>query len=422
VAISIPMLRGRIALALAALAMAVGLFVAQGPRPAGAVFHLMVIEEVMAGVPGDPNAQYIELRMISSGQNLVSGTTIEVYDATGTLVGSWTFPANVANGANNARILIATTEAETFWGVTADLTMTPVIPSTGLVCYEPLVDCVAYGGYSLPNSDAPPTINPPGTGTLSLFRTSNTNKSANDFALLCPSPQNNANVIGTWSGGDPDGDGLEGCLDNCPNIPNAGQANSDSAPIPNGPNLAGDDVTVINGDIHGDACDTDNDNDTIPDAVEVIFPVAGCPTATGPLDPFDLDTDGDHLTDGWECSVGSDPNDPGSKNLGPVGSDGDGDMINDVWEARGYSINIAQLNSDGDGCADLVEIASVDGNKAVGASDYLAIARAALGIWAPDPDQSYAFDVNKNGIVDTADRLFSARAALLSTWQPKICA
>jgi len=70
-----------------------------------------------------------------------------------------------------------------------------------------------------------------------------------------------------------------------------------------------------------------------------------------------------------------------------------------------------------DGCADLVEIASVDADRAVTTSDRLAVARAQLGIWPPNG----AFDMNKNGTMDDADRLFVARAALLPDWLPKTC-
>ncbi|MBI4578887.1 MAG: hypothetical protein HY718_04240, partial [Planctomycetes bacterium] len=85
--------------ALAALAL--------GTAPALASFHLMEIEQVIGGVNGDTTKQAIQLRMRSLGQNLVSGSRLVAYDATGanpvTLI---TFPSNVASGASGARILV----------------------------------------------------------------------------------------------------------------------------------------------------------------------------------------------------------------------------------------------------------------------------------------------------------------------------
>lgn len=49
---------------------------------------------------------------------------------------------------------------------------------------------------------------------------------------------------------DTDGDGVVDCQDNCPNAPNADQANCD-------------------GDAEGDVCDDDDDNDGVPDEIDV---------------------------------------------------------------------------------------------------------------------------------------------------------
>jgi hypothetical protein len=408
-----------------AAAAAAALFFSPGARPAGAVFHFMVIDEVMAGVPGDASVQYIELRMLSAGQNITNGQTVEVRNSAGAVIDSWSFPlgpsGNVPNGAMNARILIATTAAETFWGLQADLEMdSAAIPPSGSVCFV-TVDCVAFGSATSAPSDMPASVNKPGNGTRSLYRTSNTNLSANDFALLCPDPQNNANAMGIWSGGNPDGDVPSDCDDNCPSVNNPGQANRDAEALPNGPNVSGDDTTIVNSDVDGDDCDSDKDNDGVADTDETTHPVAGCLSASTALDPQDIDTDGDHLTDGWECANGSDPADDQSKFVGSGSTDADGDKIADLWEQRGYGVAVSNINADGDGCADLVEIASVDGNKTITDTDRIVVARRALGIILPDVDQDYVLDVDKNGSVVDPDRIFVARAALLPTWQPKSC-
>lgn len=78
---------------------------------------------------------------------------VHVFDGAGTLIQSFTFPAAVANGTSQAKILIATTEAQSFFGVTADLAMTAVMPSgAGKVCFDAL-DCVAWGTYSRAGGD-----------------------------------------------------------------------------------------------------------------------------------------------------------------------------------------------------------------------------------------------------------------------------
>ena len=120
-----------------------------------------VLDESDAGVvqtlPASPNAQYVVLQMYTGGQNFVAGHSIRVYDAAGTPIGTFTFAASVANGATQAKILIATSEAAAFFGVSADLTMTPVIPAAGgKVCFSDptdsfVIDCASWGSYSGPS-------------------------------------------------------------------------------------------------------------------------------------------------------------------------------------------------------------------------------------------------------------------------------
>jgi hypothetical protein len=202
--------------------------------------------------------------------------------------------------------------------------------------------------------------------------------------------------------------------DNCPTVYNILQTNTDSAPDPNGPNVPGDDVTIGNGDILGDACDADDDNDALSDAAEATFPVPGCPAATAGISGLDRDTDGDRLADSWECANGSDPSNASSKFLGSgTAADADVDRIPDLYENRGYVTSPASTDTDGDGCSDSVEIGSVDGNEAVADPDRLAVARRVFNIYAPHPDQDYVLDLSKNGTVDDPDRLLVARLQLV---------
>jgi hypothetical protein len=208
-----------------------------------------------------------------------------------------------------------------------------------------------------------------------------------------------------------------------------GGVNTNTIALDNGPAVPGDDVTILRSDDVPDNCDADDDADGIPEYAahaavwnESVFPILACPAAfAGSTDPLRMHSDGDHLTDGWECGHGSDPADPASKFLGSASGDADGDHIPDLWEERGYNASGSSIDTDADGCADLVEIASVDGNMAVTDADRLAVARRALGIYLPHAAQDYVMDISKNGNVGSEDYLFVARAALLAGWLPKSC-
>ena len=70
-----------------------------GVAPALASVHLMVIQEVFPGTPGDPQAQYVMLRMTSSGQRFTFNTYIRLEDADGILLGRFgTMNKTVSNG------------------------------------------------------------------------------------------------------------------------------------------------------------------------------------------------------------------------------------------------------------------------------------------------------------------------------------
>jgi hypothetical protein len=289
-------------------------------------------------------------------------------------------------------------------------------------------DATAYGSsglyvnQSIPNTD-------PWQGGTSILHTTRTmyflppGQDATDAAALDTRARAPLAVSSApWpASGDSDSDGINDAADNCATIANPSQQNTDAAPLDNG--LApGDEATILRGDALGDACDGDDDNDGLSDTLEGVFPIPGCSVASAATVPLDMDSDGDHLRDGWECAMGSDPASAASKALGTGTTDADADRINDLWESRGYNASGTSTDSDGDACHDLVEIASIDGNLAVGDPDRLSVARRALNIWPPQAAQDYVLDINKNGTVDDADRVFVARAALLPDWLPKSCA
>jgi hypothetical protein len=237
--------------------------------------------------------------------------------------------------------------------------------------------------------------------------------------LVRPRVNAAAAVAGATDG---DSDGLPASFDNCPAMANPGQENTDKSAIPNGPQLAGDDVTWPASDPLGDTCDPDDDNDGLSDADEG----TGAACSGFVTDPLLVDHDADHLADGWECAhypaqPDSVPTDSAKKYLGSGTADADGDRIPDLWEQRGYNASSSTADSDGDGCADLVETVSVDGNRAITDADRIAVARRVLDVWPPDVDQDYTFDIDKNGFMTDADRIFVSRAALLPAWLPKTC-
>ena len=250
-----------------------------------------------------------------------------------------------------------------------------------------------------------------------------------------------ANGCVTLSVPDTDGDGVSDPLDNCVLVANAEQTNSDSMPLDNGPVFGHSDPTVPAGDVLGNACDPDNDNDGLPDVAEA--PLAACGAYTGvapnhpapaygdlttddngdgdsapPMgrDPSDqgtsADTDGDGVLDGYECAHGSNPRDVASRppRLPDDGLDDDGDGLTNAWERAGWGTDPNVVDSDGDGIGDCQEALDIDGNGAANfVGDTQALARAAMLQIGATSD----YDLNKDGVVNLpGDVLNHARRVL----------
>ncbi len=223
----------RIAVALASL------LVLCAPAPGRAAFHIAVIDELMSGAGGNANVQYVEVRMLMSGQFNVAHTRLTVFKCVANgggfqvLIDDLGGPSAVnpalSNSAVNARWIMASPSGATFLaasGITPDFTwdnsVTGNIPtSCGMVCWgapgtitpQPppwpggdagnpanYVDCVAYGPYdgTAEPLGAAPASATPGGGTFSLTR-KDTNAFSNDFALACPSPTSNpAQAMGNF--------------------------------------------------------------------------------------------------------------------------------------------------------------------------------------------------------------------------------
>jgi cysteine-rich repeat protein len=177
-------------------------------------FHFMSIVEVFPGAAVQPNAQYVVLQMYFAGQNFVAGHKLFIFNAAGVKIDSATFPANVANGANQAKILIGTSQVSSFFNVTPDLIMNSSIPlAGGKICFDATnVDCVAWGNYSGSSVGVGTPFNAAeglelgkaakrrldiAGGATTLDAADDTNDSENDFNFDTPAPRNNANQNGT---------------------------------------------------------------------------------------------------------------------------------------------------------------------------------------------------------------------------------
>jgi len=119
--------------------------------------------------------------------------------------------------------------------------------------------------------------------------------------------------MGERLGVDRDLDGTMNAVDNCQDVPNAGQSDGDLDGIGDAcdlcPALASSDQTDTDSDGLGNACDSDDDGDGLDDAVETDTGVFVSASDTG-TDPLHLDSDGDGHLDGAEVAAGSDPLDP----------------------------------------------------------------------------------------------------------------
>ena len=180
----------------------VSLFALTWPATAPATFHEMSVREVYAG---SPESQYVELQMWSAGQNFVKGHVLKTYNAGGGITSTSTFAGDVANGANQSTILLATPGAEAEFGVTADagLATGSLEAGGGAVCWESL-DCVSWGNFAgatpSPTGTPAPAIPAgmalrrtiaPGCATL-LEESDDHDNSAADFAAVFPAPRPNS--------------------------------------------------------------------------------------------------------------------------------------------------------------------------------------------------------------------------------------
>lgn len=208
--------RGRFAtLAIAASVVASGAL-ATG---AGASFHLMKISEVHFDNTADDD--FVELQMLTDGQNLVGGHFVRIYNGTGGTQGTFTIPSSVANGQSQRTILIGNSSLSG-----ADFNSNVIEPDLdgGAACFldslgvpdvgtqDVGIDCVAWGNFDGSFTDGTPSpvgsnvapgglsddqsltrLISPGCATL-LEDADDTGNSITDFAITGSTPRSNSVV------------------------------------------------------------------------------------------------------------------------------------------------------------------------------------------------------------------------------------
>ncbi len=192
------------------LALAVLLLVASR---AGAVNHLNAIDQVLGSWQGDDSVQFVELRMLATGQTMLSdgggtrGPAVLIFDdASGSpdTRRVFTFTRDLSVGQAGARILLATPGLANIVGFAPDFVLPAgmLAPRDGRVCYfvnppqmsgQPtgVIDCVAYGKFTGDNGPyGPPTPITP--DNRALQRVMLTGRNADDWqGALQPFPANN---------------------------------------------------------------------------------------------------------------------------------------------------------------------------------------------------------------------------------------
>src|SRR3989449_11645416 len=91
------------------------------PVPGQAVYHIANIDEIMSGLGGDPNAQYVEIKMLLGGQGNVAHSRLTAFSCNGsTHTILLEVPDNVCPAIAGGRWTMGTTSWAAATGVTPD--------------------------------------------------------------------------------------------------------------------------------------------------------------------------------------------------------------------------------------------------------------------------------------------------------------
>lgn len=202
-------MRGKFAIGLILAALAVATLLPAAPAQAS--FHLMKIREVGGGNFASFNDSYVELQMYAAGQNLTNGHTLNFWDHDDATPTPTIFTANVANGKDQATILIGDTAVANADATNMALSTMAQGPGAGgaLICWEN-IDCVSIGTGPAASVTPPSPVGSsapfPFTGeaiqrtitrgcATALDPADDTNNSGADFSKVTPNPRNNAAPI-----------------------------------------------------------------------------------------------------------------------------------------------------------------------------------------------------------------------------------
>ncbi|MDH5436665.1 MAG: thrombospondin type 3 repeat-containing protein, partial [Gammaproteobacteria bacterium] len=179
---------------------------------------------------------------------------------------------------------------------------------------------------------------------------------------------------------DTDGDGITDPDDNCPTISNADQLNTDN-------------------DSAGNACDDDDDNDGLSDALEL----------TIGTNPLLTDTDGDSLSDFAEVAYDGNANTyTAGADLNPLSTDSDNDGLADNIDPIPLLFN----HNDGD----LAPLGSPDG--VINGADIMIATRIVLGQVAITDNLLAHGDLYPagapDGVITVSDLILITKQALTS--------
>lgn len=240
-----------------ALSLSAAALVTLVSAQASAAFHVMKVVEVFAGSAAAPNASYVQLQMYSAGQNFVSGHVIHVYDAAGAevMANKVTFASSVANGADQANILIGTSSVLTSFGVAPDFTLPLNLDKAGgAVCFD-AIDCFSWGTFAGAAADgstspfAALTANKAarrsttaGTPTL-LDAADDTGVNTADFTAVDPTPKNNNGIASDGGITPPVDAGTDAGAGTDSGTPPGKDSGIDTKPSPNNPTVPADSGT-----------------------------------------------------------------------------------------------------------------------------------------------------------------------------------
>ncbi len=165
-----------------------------------ASFHDMNITEVLTGANGNTAIQYVEMEMEGPGENFVSTHHLVSKNASGTVIGNYTVPTDVAAGFQR-KILLGTQAFANLNVVTPDFILPAnfLSPTAGQVSW---VDgalpggTVTWGAYTGTGATGTPISTNNNSDNFSLTRVTDTGNDNADFQSLDNTPRNNANVTG----------------------------------------------------------------------------------------------------------------------------------------------------------------------------------------------------------------------------------